>query len=390
MGILGVLVLAVVWGTIAWHVYYRPKRDGERWVKAAAALGLTLEGRGGGDGVFYNGPDITNRLVGAFGGVPVRVGIRWVLSGGRYKRRIYYTYVEAALPRPLDLALSLSPSSWLGNAFGALVGARDMQVGDPALDAAYEILAASPDEARGLLTMPYVREPLLALSSTTFRPHLSDTVVKLEAHGKCLSADVLYGVIENAVELACRVASARHALGPSRVDRVILEVWGAVAGARGLTLDAGRRTISGRTEGAHVEVCLQQRGTVFTTTFLARFDRALGIGLRLQRQAGMAEIDVVLGGMQDIRTGDATFDRRFIVRGRPEAAVRAALIPEVRARLVQLQERASSLTVEDDHLRADAHWVVTEPEHVHAAISAIAQAAVALSRACERAVPYRS
>ena len=116
-----------------------------------------------------------------------------------------------------------------------------------------------------------------------------------------------------------------------------------------------------------------------------RFDRALGIGLRLERQDAFPSLAELLG-MQDIRIGDPTFDARFIVRGQPEPAVRAALTPEVRAPLVELQERASSLTVEDDHLRADAAWLVSEPEHLHAAITAIAQAGMALSRASERAV----
>ena len=90
--------------------------------------------------------------------------------------------------------------------------------------------------------------------------------------------------------------------------------------------------------------------------------------------------------MQDIRIGDPTFDARFIVRGQPEPAVRAALTPEVRARLVSLQERAPSLTVEDDHLRADAAWFVSAPEHLHAAITAVAQAGAALLSASERAL----
>jgi hypothetical protein len=253
------------------------------------------------------------------------------------------------------------------------------------------ISAANTEEARRLLSTPYVLEPLLALSSTTFRPYVRDSVVKLEARRKVIDADVLYVVIENAVELAGRLSAAREALGPSYVKRVIGGVWGAVAAARGLTLDVERRVMSGRTEGVHVEVHAMQRGIHFATRFLVRFDRPLGFGLRLERQAGMLEIDVVLGGLQDIRTGDATFDRRFVVRGRPEAVVRAALTPEVRARLVQLQERASSLAVQDDHLYADAAWLVSEPEHLHAAITAMAQAGAALRSASERAMAaYRS
>jgi len=214
----------------------------------------------------YNGPTITNRMLGAFGGLSVRVGNRAEIETGGVlglsdRRVVHYTYVEAALPRPLDAGLRLSPSGWLASAVGELVGFRDLQVGHAALDSSYTIVASDPDQARRLLTTPYVLEPLLALSFAGFRPYLSDSVVKLEARRKCLNADVLYGVIENAVELAGRLAAAREALGPSHLERVIGEVWGAVAAARGLTLDVERRVMSGRTEGVHVEVHAVQRET---------------------------------------------------------------------------------------------------------------------------------
>jgi len=201
---------------------------------------------------------------------------------------------------------------------------------------------------------------------------------------------VLHGVVDNAVELSRRLVSASDVLGPSHLERVIGEVWRAIAEARGLSLHVDRNMLSGRTEGVHLEVHAAQHGDVYRTTFLVRFDRALGIGLRLERQAGLSMLGALVG-MQDIETGDAAFDKRFVVKGQPESAVRAALTPEVRARLVSLQAHASSLTVEDDHLRADVGWLVSEPAHLNGAIAAIAQAGAALSGVGERAVgPYRS
>lgn len=389
--VFGALFVALFGGLIAWGVYFQPKWEGERWARSAAALGLTLEPRTGSAGFFYDGPTITQRMVGERGGVPVRVGIRSVVVGsGKNRRKIYYTYVEAVLVRPLGLGLSVAPSSWLANAVGELVGASDIQVGHPAFDAGYKIGAAVPDQARRLLTTPYVLEPLLALCSSAFRPSFGDAVIKLEARQKCLSAEVLHGAVDNAVELSRRLVSARDALGPSHLERVIGEVWRAIAEARGLSLHADRNMLSGRTEGVHVEVHAAQHGDVYRTTFLVRFDRTLGIGLRLERQAGLSRLGALVG-MQDIETGDAAFDKRFVVKGQPESAVRTALTPEVRARLVSLQAHASSLTVEDDHLRADVGWLVSEPEHLNGAIAAIAQAGAALSGVGERSVgPYRS
>ena len=376
--VLGAIFLAGT-GYVAWRFYFQPKWDGRRWVKAAAALGLTLER--GGSAMLYSGPNFTHPMVGAFGGVPVRARIRVETEHGGVlgpnRRIVHYTCVEAALARPLDIGLRLSPSGWVRwlDALGEVRG--DIEIGHRALDAAYTISAADLGRAQRLLTTPYVLEPLLALSTAGFRPYLTDAVVKLEARRKCLDADVLYGAIENAVELASRLAAARDALGPSHLERVVGEVWRTVAAARGLSLDVERRVMSGRTEGVYVEVHALQRDTYTATRFGVRFDRPLGLGLRLQRQDGLTGLGTLLG-MQDIQTGDATFDARFVVKGQPENAVRAALTPEVRARLVSLQERAASLAVEDDHLYADVAWLVSEPEHLHGAIAAIAQAGAAL------------
>lgn len=118
------------------------------------------------------------------------------------------------------------------------------------------------------------------------------------------------------------------------------------------------------------------------------FDRPLGLGLSLTRQNGFSRLGALIG-MEDIETGDAAFDGRFVVKGRPEHVVRAVLKPEVRARLVQLQEQASELRVEDDRLRADVGWLVSEPAWLDAGIAAIAQAGLALSGALRAgARPY--
>src|SRR5690606_32432139 len=211
-----VLFFALFGGLIAWSVYFRHKWDGERWTAAAAALGLTLER--GGAVALYSGPNIAQRMVGARGGVPVRVGIR---SEPRGRHTAYYTYVEASLGRPLGIGLRVSPASWLAG----IIGGDDLQVGHPALDAGYRIFASVAEHARRLLTTPTVREPLLVLSSARFKPHLRDDFVRLESEEKCLSAEVLHGVIANTVELSRRLAAARDALGPSHLERVMGKAW---------------------------------------------------------------------------------------------------------------------------------------------------------------------
>jgi hypothetical protein len=114
------------------------------------------------------------------------------------------------------------------------------------------------------------------------------------------------------------------------------------------------------------------------------------MGLKLERQGALSGLGALLG-MQDIRTGDATFDDRFVVKGMPEASVRAALTPFVRQTLIALQEQASLLVVEDNLLRAEVGWLVTEPEWLHAGIMTIARAGAALTGTTSQGVgPYRA
>jgi hypothetical protein len=379
-----IIVLANVWG-----LYFGPKIAGQKWERAAAQLGLSLEPAASRVG-FWSGTNIHQRMIGERGGVPICVGIRVVVTGtGKNRRRHYYTYVEAQLPRSLELGLHVSPSNWLASALGGLIGGQDLQVGIPDLDARYRIAASIADQARALLSAPYVAEVLLGLSGRTFQPYLTDTHVKLEAQSKCLDARDLAIAADWCVDLAHRVVSARTTIGLSTLQKVMNEAWRPIAESHGLSIDYERRMMSGRVGGMHVEVCGMQDGDHYRTAFVVRFDRPLGIGLKLERQDGWGALGGLVG-MQDIKVGDRAFDDRFIVKGSPEAAVREALTAEVRATLIQLQEHATSLTVEDRGLRADVGWLVNEPSWLHAAITSIARAgAVMTGTHLSSAGPYR-
>lgn len=386
MEILGPLCLlggffAFVIFIFAWSLYLAPKRDGERWASTAAELGLTLEPRNAGHSIgLWSGTTIKQVMFGERGGMPVRAGVRIVVRGtGKNRRTYYYTYVEAGLPRSLELGLSVAPSSWLASAIGDLFAGKDLQVGHPELDARYRIGASIADLARALLRAPPVADALLGLSRARFAPWIDDATVKLEAQGKYLDARELSRALDACVDLAHRLVSARTAIGLGNMQRVLAEHWRPVAESLGLAIDYDRCVMSGRCEGMHVEVHGLQRGDRYGTSFVVRFDRPLGIGLRLERQEGWGAKLGGLVGMKDIEVGDRAFDDRFIVRGSPEAAVRAALTHEVRGLLVQIQEHSTSLAVEDAGLRADVDWLVNEPSWLTSAIRSIARAGAVLT-----------
>jgi len=389
LGLLSVLVIAgvpVLIGGVVGVVYAlgaQSKRDDERWAAAAQALGLAVDPTPTGQRVDWFSSGLDLRMYGTRAGMPVSIGIRVV--AGRNRRTVHYTYIDVGLPSSLALGLNLMPSAWETNVLAELVGPRDLQVGHPVIDAAYRIQAADADRARALLLSPHVAEALVALSGTVFRPRLSDSIVRLEARQKCFDARTLSVVLDEAIDIAHRVVTP----APSFIERVMAEAWRPVAEARGFVLDAERRAMMGRAEGVHVAVHATQQGDACTTSFIVRFDRPLGLCLSLERQTAFSTIPALFGA-QDIETGDPMFDARFIVKGKPPDAVRAALTPEVRAGLVALQEQATHLVVSDGELRADVAWLVTEPAWLHARISAIAQAGALLSGTGEAGVgPYR-
>lgn len=329
-------------------------------------------------------------MVGVRGGLEVRVGTRVVVSGsGDNQSTTYYTYAEAGYGRSLDMGLGVSPTDSLMKVWSSLVGDNDLQIGDPELDPAYTIRAAEPELARRLLTTPYVAEALRHLAPARFAPSLDDACARGERRGKTFDPGVLGAVIDQTLDLAHRVRSAREIIGLSSAEHVVQTAWRSVAEARGLQLDVAQTRMSGRYEGMFVEVDASLRGDKRWTSFVVRFDRPLGVGLRLTKQGALSSFGRMLG-VQDIVVGDEVFDARFVVKGAPEAAVRAALTPEVRGRLVELQSQATTLQVEDDRLQAEVGWLVADAASVESALAAVAAAGAALARVSNpEAGPYR-
>ncbi len=353
-------MLALPFGILVWVLYFQPRREGRRWATLASELGLELEPWQSSHAMSIfagKGPSIKQRMLGARGGVQIAVGVRIVVTGSGKNRSVtYYTYVEAYFRRSLGMDLRVSPTGKLGRLVRSVVGESDVQLGDERLDPYYDIRGREPDHVRALLTLPYVREPLAWCASERVPIALSDARVRCERRGKFFEPGLISRSLDTVVDVARRIASARAQVGPSGAERAMTAGWQAIAAQRGLDLVAG--VLSGRIEGAHVEV-RGQLGGGFQTTFTARFDRRLGVGLVLKRQGLFHGIRKLLG-MQDIETGDAAFDARFVVQGRPPEVVRGLLTSEVRASLVALQEQSSSLLVEDDYVSAEVEWLVTD------------------------------
>ncbi len=160
-----------------------------------------------------------------------------------------------------------------------------------------------------------------------------------------------------------------------RVEVARAERWAHVASELGFeTLPNG---IRGRHRQMYVEVEQTEREDRYWTRFSCRFDRALGLSMSLTKQTTLASFAPLMA-MQDIQVGDPAFDARFVIKGAPEAQVRAVLTPEVRARLVELQDQATHLEVADDHVTAWIAWQVLDPDHLRWGIDTIARTGAAI------------
>ncbi len=384
---LSLLVVAPFVGVFYWAKYER-----EKWLRLGAQLGLTPQpsARYMGRPALFGRPYYFEELVGVRGGLTVRLGVRVVVrNSGRSRSRTFYTYARVDYGRSLDIGLSVSPRHMATRLFDSLIGESDVEIGDPEVDPYYSIHGSDVDLLRRLFTVPYLNEALRAMRNAAFRPYLSDASLRCERRGKSFDPGALSVAIDSAVDLARRVIAARQAVGASSAERAVDTVWRQVASARGFELDVANTRMSGRFEAMHVEVDAQLRRGARWTVFTVRFDHPLGLGLRLTRQGALSGLGKLLGA-QDIETGDPIFDKRFVVKGAPEAVVRGLLTPDVRARLVELQERATELEVVDDRLSAHVAWLVADATVLESGIAAVAKAGAALAQvSVEGPGPYR-
>lgn len=388
-----VLFMAFPFGLIAW-TFVRPRFWARRWVTAAQTLGLELEPFEPSHQVnFFDGspPSIKQRMRGQRAGLDVDVGIRIVVTGSGKNRSVtYYTYARAYYGRDLAMGLGVRPVGLLGRLWNDVAGTSDITMGDAQVDAHHQIQGLDEAHVRALLSVPYVAESLRASVGAAFGAHVSDTEVRFERATRELDAPMLGFALDRAVDLARRVLAAHEQLGPSDTERAIEDAMRAVAARHGLVYDANRRLLSGRVQAMHVEVDAQVRGHQRWTQLTTRFDRPLGLRLRLTRQGALSGVGKLLG-MQDIEVGDPLFDARFVVKGAPENAVRAVLTREVCARLATLQQQCAALTVEDDHVSAEIGFPIAQADDIERAVLAMAQVGAAMCGVTpNRAGPFRS
>ncbi len=376
------------------------RRQGRRWAAAARALGLEVEPfrpqMHSPIGKLLNlkppkVPTFAQRMMGRRGDMEVQIGVRAERrSSGDGSHVVYFTYVKALLDPPLQAGIRLRAADTAENVFAAIGLTEDLQVGDPAIDRAYIIRAVDREYAWTLLREPNLRDGLLRDASGPWRVILDDGSVRFERQKLEFDPGTLGPLLDRVTDLASRLRAARTRLPPPGLERTLRAAWAPFATANNLELDLHRSVMRGRYGGAEIEIEAVIINGRFWTEFRIKFDRPLGLSLSLTREGSLAGVGKLLGA-QDIQIGDPAFDAAFLVKGRPEAAVRALLTPEVRGRLLEVQRDAKHLVVKDDLLLAQVDWLVSEASHLESGLRMVTQAAAALAGTAQGAGgPYRA
>lgn len=103
----------------------------------------------------------------------------------------------------------------------------------------------------------------------------------------------------------------------------------------------------------------------------------LGIGLRLSRESGWHGLMKALGG-DDIEVGDATFDRRFVVKANSPEGARRYLTPQRISTLNALYDEHPAFALTNDELRLDVKGMTTDGDEIVATLQALLAAGRAL------------
>lgn len=144
---------------------------------------------------------------------------------------------------------------------------------------------------------------------------------------------------------AARTVMDRRAKNPPQRELAIGAAWPALARGWNLRLDVRRGlmegTIRGRQTSARVVV---EQGAVTTHVDVA-VPLPAGATLSLTRQKDGFFSKLFRG--QDIVVGDPVFDQTFVIKGEPEAFVRAALTPAAREQILHLTQAGASITLKD-------------------------------------------
>jgi hypothetical protein len=240
--------------------------------------------------------------------------------------------VSAPLAAHLDLGLGLGRAGFVSRV-AEWLGTRDIQVGEPAFDAAFTLRGDEPDRVRALLCTE-LRVALASLIAPSFE--LNDAGFTAHHDVQDESVTTLERALREAVSVVRAVEAARSLVPPAAFLRHHAELWHAFARERAFGLSTTPLGMHGFVGQTAIEArAWRKSADDFMLEVRARLEAPLPVHLEVEPQR-----DVVAAalGKRSLATGDASFDAAFdvTVASRPEV-----LDAEVRRRMLELRALGS-------------------------------------------------
>lgn len=159
-----------------------------------------------------------------------------------------------------------------------------------------------------------------------------------------------YRAVFDLMAWAAAIVMDRRVRFPPPWELEIRRTWPSLPQGWGLELDARAGGMSGmvrgRTTGASV---VNQRGTLITNVAV-EIPLPPGSEMSLTRQED-GSLNTLFRG-QDIVVGDPAFDAAFVIKGKPENFVRAALTPAARQQIFVLMSAGCGISLANGVLTA--------------------------------------
>jgi hypothetical protein len=255
----------------------------------------------------------------------------------------------------------------------------------PVDDRAPELIAEASEALRGGAIasalagkglMAYVTDPIVIVEHDPY-------AAQNPGHGGGRSGLIAIPPRDAPLDIACAVASALRAARenlPLTWEEGVLEAWRDVGDACALDVDARRFAMRGRPLGQALTIELTTLGRRIVTVIEVAIDRAHEVGLRIFEASTATRIKSLFRVMQDIVVGDDAFDRRFVVQGHPEGAVRELLRSTFTRRMLALAETPGlrSIGLQDGMLEVIVDGPLDDPSALARVVDDASEAARAL------------
>ncbi|MDQ3031934.1 MAG: hypothetical protein M3Y87_05910 [Myxococcota bacterium] len=359
----GGLSIAGFIALVLWLGARSRKRTAAELAASVQALGLTLQGE--------------HQASGVRDGIHVRLVLTTESRGsGKNRRTVRVTRYWAHFDPPLRMSLHVGEqTAFFGDLLDLAGLSNDIELGDPALDAALRIKALEPDHARAVLRAADVQRAILAACAAgSFS--ITDAHAFVQHDGWVTSQGGIASRLEPLWAVARGIAAARRQCRASW-EHAIDASWGGLAGTDGLAYDGARSWLGGRVGETTLDLSVQTERGALVTRASATFAAPLGLGMQVYR-TGLAQNLGKLFGAQDVQVGVAEFDALYTVKATDADGVRSALAGGGAHALLQLQSIASELTVDDAGVKVRVDGVLHDPRAVAMLVRSLSSAATAM------------